>query len=72
MEPISNFAFKIILTEMARLRIYSQSLTYKWKINPNDVEKLAKGMAEDFNTRSNIENNLDTIMSMEFDRMRGK
>ena len=31
MEPISNFASKIILTEMARLRIYSQSPTYKWK-----------------------------------------
>ena len=72
MEPISNFAFKIILTEMARLRIYSQSLTYVWEINPNDVEKLAKGMREDFNTRSNIENNLDTIMDMEFDQMRGK
>ncbi|MGA9840988.1 MAG: hypothetical protein WBQ25_01590 [Nitrososphaeraceae archaeon] len=72
MEPISNFASKIILTEMARLRIYSQSSTYKWKINPNDVEGLAKGMAEDFNTRSNIENNFDTFMSMEFDQMRGK
>ena len=72
MEPISNFAFKIILTEMARLRIYSQSLTYVWEINPNDAEKLAKGMREDFNTRSNVENNLDNIMSMEFDRMRGK
>ena len=72
MEPISNFASKIILTEMVRLRIYSQSSMYKWKINPNDVEGLAKGMAEDFNTRSNIENNFDTFMSMEFDQMRGK
>ena len=44
----------------------------KWKINPNDVEGLAKGMAEDFNTRSNIENNFDTFMSMEFDQMLGK
>jgi hypothetical protein len=72
MEPISNFAFKIISTEMARLRIYSQSLTYRWKIDPNDVEELTKGMAEDFNTRSYIENNDDTWLSMQFDQMRGK
>jgi hypothetical protein len=72
MELISNFAFNIILTELARLRIYSQSLTYKWKIDPNEAEELAKGMEEDFNTRSYIYDKEDTILSMEFDQMRGK
>lgn len=72
MEPISNFASKIILTEMARLKILSQALTYKWTIDPNDAVELAKGMAEDFNTRSYIYDKEDTILSMEFDRMRGK
>jgi hypothetical protein len=72
MEPISNFASKIILTEMARLKILSQALTYKWTIDPNDAEELAKGMAEDFNTRSHIYDKEDTILSMEFDQIRGK
>lgn len=72
MEPISNFASKIISTEMARLRIYSLGSKYRWKIDPNDVEELAEGMTEDYNTRSNIANNFDTYMSMEFDQMRGK
>jgi hypothetical protein len=71
-EPISNFVLKIISTEMARQRILSQSSTYKWKINPNDIEGLADGMAEDYTTRSSIQNDLDSIMSTEFDKMRGK
>lgn len=72
MEPISNFASKIILTEMARLKILSQAVTCKWTIDPNDAEELAKGMAEDFNTRPYIYDKEDTILSMEFDQMRGK
>ena len=56
---------------MARQRILSQSSTYKWKINPNDIEGLADGMAEDYTTRSSIQNDLDSIMSTEFDQMRG-
>jgi hypothetical protein len=71
-EPISNFVLKIISTEMARQRILSQSSTYKWKINPNDMEGLADGMAEDYTTSSSIQNDLDSIMSTEFDQMRGK
>jgi hypothetical protein len=51
-EPISNFIIKIIKTELARQKIYSDSSTYKWNINIDDVEGLANSMAKDNPTRS--------------------
>lgn len=71
-EPISNFVIKIILTEMARQNIYSKSSIYKWNINVKDVEELARSMAKDNPTRSEVQSEYDAIMSHELDSILGK
>lgn len=71
-EPVSNFIMKILITELARQRIYSKSSTYKWKIDANDVEELAKSMEKENPTRHQVETMLEEIASIEFDQWRGK
>jgi hypothetical protein len=71
-EPVSNFVVKILITEMARQRIYSKSSTYKWKIDANDIEELAKSMERDNPTRHQVEMMRDDIASIDYDVWRGK
>lgn len=71
-EPVSKFIMKTLIAEMARQRIYSESSTYKWKIDSNDIEKLAKSMERDNPTRHQVEMVLDDIASIDFDVWRGK
>jgi hypothetical protein len=66
-EPISNFIIKIIKTELARQKIYSDSLTYKWNVEVNDVEELSKSMAKDNPTRSEVADQRMAVDSSMFD-----
>jgi hypothetical protein len=71
-EPLSKFIVKTLITEMARQRIYSESSTYKWKIDSYDIEELAKSMERDNPTRHQVEMVLYDIASIDFDVWRGK
>jgi hypothetical protein len=66
-EPISNFVIKIIKTELARQKIYSDSLTYKWNVEASKEEELANSMVEENPTRSQVDSDREAATSSMFD-----
>jgi hypothetical protein len=54
-EPVSNFIIKIIRAELVRLKIYSNSSTYKWNVEAINIEELSNSIAKDNSTRLQLD-----------------